>query len=149
MRRVYLDWAATADIDNDVLRSSLIESCRYFANPSSPHKQGREAKAFINKCRHKLSSFWGIEPEKLLFTSGGTESNNIVISSFINKKKVGNCVISSIEHDSVYEVAKYLETWGWEIRTIKPNKEGVITAKALLSVIDKKNQAGLCNDDKQ
>ncbi|MDC7125112.1 MAG: cysteine desulfurase family protein [Spirochaetales bacterium] len=144
MERVYLDWAATTAVNIEILKKALEQSIIYSENPSSPHDDGKKARAFIESCRESLASLFGTTKDRLIFTSGATESNNIVINSLIPKQlqkhsfsNPGNIVISAIEHASVYEPVKALEKYGWEIREVLPEANGIISAESFVEKIDK------------
>ncbi len=136
MDRIYLDWAATAVPDETILTEALKRSITYYGNPSSPHKTGKEAESAIEESRKTLADVLGCSPYQLSFTSGGTESNNIVLSSLLNKKRKGNIVISAIEHSSVYEPAMRLKLSGWELRIVRPEKNGIISAERFRAAVD-------------
>ncbi|MDC7225586.1 MAG: cysteine desulfurase family protein [Spirochaetales bacterium] len=136
MKRIYLDWAATALPDETIVNNAAASALEHFGNPSSPHGTGREANTYIAAERLKIAASIGTDPAKLILTSGGTESNNIVLTSLLNKPRKGNIVISGIEHAAVYEPAMMLEKHGWEVRTVNPGSDGRITAKRFCSRID-------------
>ena len=80
----YLDWAATAPPDREALQSSLDVAVRHFGNPSSLHPAGEDAASVLHGCRLALAGNLGCLPEELIFTSGGSESNNLVMASVLN-----------------------------------------------------------------
>ncbi len=126
MHRIYLDWAATAVPDAQSLNAALGQTMADFGNPSSPHQRGKDASAVLSGCRKKLSGSFSCSPNQLFFTAGGTESNNIVLMSLLNKNRKGNLVISGIEHSSVYEPAMLLEKHGWEVRIVPSGADGIV-----------------------
>jgi len=126
MEQIYLDWAATALPDPKLLNRALSSSIETFANPSSPHKDGKAAAALADEQRKTLAACFAARPEQLVFTSGGTEANNMIIFSLLQKKRKGNIIISGIEHPSVYEPAVSLEEFGWEVRTVNPESDSII-----------------------
>ena len=136
MEQIYLDWAATALPDKEIIQTAVDMALETFGNPSSPHRRGKEAAALLSAERKNTAAALGTIPEQLFFTSGGTESNNIVISSLLNKKRPGNIVISGIEHSSVYEPAKMLEKFGWEVRIVNPEPGGRLSAADFTGHID-------------
>lgn len=144
MKQIYLDWAATAIPESRLLETAFTESLETFGNPSSPHKRGKEASALLQKSREDCAAAFGCSAEKLYFTGGGTESNNIVISSFLRKPRKGNIVISGIEHSAVYEAAMILQDYGWEIRIVNTDKDGRIDPAKFCGKIDNDSLFASC-----
>ena len=117
----YFDHSSTTPIHPDVLELiSEVQKSNY-GNPSSIHKKGRIARSLIEQSREKIANAIGTEPNKIIFTSGGTESNNQVLWSMIGSNK--NHVISNeIEHPAVTKVLQRLKSFGLEHCLIKVNK---------------------------
>lgn len=136
MNRIYLDWAATAAPDKNIINQTAEQSLLCFGNPSSPHQRGKDAAELMKTCRKSLAKTFGAQPQQLFLTSGGTDSNNIVFSSLLMRKRTGNIVISGIEHSSVYEPAMMMERFGWEVRIINPEPNGILSADKFCSRID-------------
>jgi cysteine desulfurase len=136
MDQIYLDWAATASPDQNLLKTALKSSFESFANPSSPHKDGKTAASLIAKQKEILAECFGTKPQQLIFTSGGTESNNMIIFSLLKKKQKGNIVISGIEHPSVWEPVAALEKFGWEVRTVNPEPDSIVRPEKISERID-------------
>lgn len=130
---IYLDYAATTRIDEEILNDYYKLNQKYFANASSNHFLGREGARFLNAARKQIASLLEVDKEEVYFTSGATESNNMSIigTSFANKK-IGNHLITTlVEHPSVLNVFKYLETQGFEVTYLGVNNEGVINIDEL------------------
>lgn len=127
MARTYLDWAAGAPPLPDILETADRIAMEYYANPSSPHAEGRAAEGILSDSRRRLAAAIGIDPASLLFTSGGTESNNIVLSSFLARISPGELVVSGIEHSSVYEPITYLQSQGIRVTWIPAEKDGRVS----------------------
>lgn len=144
MKRIYLDWAATAKPDLELLQKALTSSINDFANPSSPHKSGKEASKNLEQSRKRCCSAFGCKPDQLFFTGGGTESNNIILNSLLRKPKTGNIIISGIEHSSVYEPALRLKDFGWEVRILFPGNDGRISPEEFASKVDKDTILASC-----
>ncbi|MBI9108214.1 MAG: cysteine desulfurase [Spirochaetales bacterium] len=140
MEHIYLDWAATALPDQKLLNEALESSLKSFANPSSPHKSGREASAIVGQQRKILAGCFGTDPRQLIFTSGGTESNNMVVFSLLKKKRKGNIIISGIEHPSIYEPAASLEKFGWKVRIVNPEPSSIVDPEKMASMIDEETR---------
>ncbi len=132
---IYLDWAASAPINAD-LPSFIADALLTFqGNPSSIHIEGKTAGIQIDNSRKMCATLLGTKPEQLVFTSGGTESNNIVISSLFRKKSKGHIIISAIEHPSIYEYSTTLKDTGFDISYIKPDLNGFINSNDLIPLL--------------
>lgn len=133
---VYLDNAATTPLRSEVLeviQESLLED---FGNPSSTYRIGKSAKHKLIKARKQLAQLLNVDEKEIYFTSGATESNNWAIrSQAIKSRDLGegnHIVTTAIEHPSVTNVTKYLETQGFDVTYIQPNEEGGITVQQFL-----------------
>lgn len=135
MKTIYLDWAASAPI-NPGLPSFISKALSDFqGNPSSIHTEGKKARHQINNSRKLCADLLGTKTEQLVFTSGGTESNSIILSSLFRKKSKGHIIISAIEHPSVYEYSGALNESGFEISYIKADSKGFINSTDLMSLL--------------
>jgi cysteine desulfurase len=112
MARLYLDNNATTLIDPRVLKAMLSEFSGPPANPSSIHYFGQQAKALLNFARRSIAAFFGAKPEELIFTSGGTESINLLIRGLFGGRPKGHLITTAIEHSSVYRTIQSLENSG-------------------------------------
>jgi len=138
MSLVYLDWAATALPDTDILEQVKEHSLKTVGNPSSPHRLGREAEALLSSARQRLAAVVGCDDRELLFTSGATESNNMVLFSLLRRgqgrgRKV---IVSGIEHASLYEPACLLSRLGFEVCFIKPEPSGFVDPARIEAELD-------------
>ncbi len=127
MYSIYLDWAATAPVHPDlpeIISSALLQ---FQGNPSSVHSEGKKTRTQIDSSRIICAKLLNTKQEQLIFTSGGSESNGIVLSSLFLKKSGAHIILSSIEHPSIYEYTANLKKHGLEIDFIKPDCDGVIT----------------------
>lgn len=129
----YFDWAATSPADEDILRSSLEETLTVWGNPSSIHAVGKEAHTLLEQARSKCAGILSVSPDKLFFTSGGTESDHIMLLSVLNRPQKGTVLISSIEHPAVRNEAEELKRCGWNVSVIPSPSSGMITPEAVLS----------------
>ena len=113
-REIYLDYAATAPLDPAV--GAAMRDCmeREFANPSSQHAAGRRARALVEAARAAVAARVGAPSERIVFTSGATESNNLALQGVLRRSRGRrvHLVTSRIEHKSVLDVARALETSG-------------------------------------
>ncbi len=127
-RRIYLDYAATTPCDPEVIKAMQPFFFEKFGNPSSMHSFGQEAKEAIEKSRQTLADFLGAQAQEIVFTSGGTESNNYAVIgvAFANKEKGNHIITSKIEHHAVLEPAKFLEKQGFKITHIGVDKYGLV-----------------------
>jgi len=154
-KRVYLDYAATAPTDPEVLKAMEPYFFDKFGNPASIHSFGQEAKNGMEDARSVLASFLGATPSEIIFTSGGTESNNFVIKGVAAalKDKGNHIITSAIEHHAVSEPCKYLEKQGFKVTYIGVDKSGLVSfediSKAitpqtiLISVMHANNEIGV------
>lgn len=128
MNPIYLDYNATTPIAKgvaDAMRPFLDD---YFGNPSSSHSYGVKTKLAVEKARLQVAKLLNCESSEIVFTSGGTESNNYAIKgiAFANQKKGNHIITSSVEHPAVFEVCKYLERFGFEITYLPVDEFGII-----------------------
>jgi len=128
MKRIYLDYAATTPTDPEVVRAMQPYFIEIFGNPSSIHYFGREAKKALEDSRLILAEFIGAKPEEIIFTSGGTESDNYALLGVASslEKKGNHIITSSIEHHAITEPAKSLEKRGYKLTYLKVDKTGLV-----------------------
>src|SRR5688572_6870097 len=113
-REIYLDYAATSPLDPQVAEAMQECLTREFGNPSSLHAAGRRARALVEAARAAVAERVGTEAERLVFTSGATESNNLALGGVLRRSRNRrvHLVTSRIEHKSVLDVAHALEGGG-------------------------------------
>lgn len=121
---IYLDYAANTPVDKDVLKSFVSATNKYIANPNSSHNLGIEAKEKIDECSNNIANYFDVDKDSIIYTSGASESNNLVIKGIarMNKDKGRHIIISSIEHSSIIAPVNYLASNGFEV-TVLPIKE--------------------------
>jgi cysteine desulfurase len=114
---VYLDYNATTPIDPEVANEMMPYIQTFFGNPSSSYSIGRHNKESIAKARKNVAGLINANTEEIIFTSGGTESNNLALrgTSLANLEKGRHIITSSVEHPAVTEVCRYLNSLGYEI----------------------------------
>ncbi|MBI5369885.1 aminotransferase class V-fold PLP-dependent enzyme [Candidatus Uhrbacteria bacterium] len=130
MPSVYLDHAATTPLDPRVLEVMLPYLKDRFGNPSSFHTLGKQAKDAIDEARSSIAEILGARPDELLFTSSGTESDNLAVLGYAraNQKTGKHLITSLIEHHAVLEAVMHLEKKeGFQVTYLSPDKEGLIT----------------------
>jgi cysteine desulfurase len=128
MKPVYLDYNATTPIDHEVAEAMKPYIEEYFGNPSSLHLMGIAARKAVENARRQVADLLNCIPEEIVFTSGGTESNNYAIKgvAFANRPKGNHIITSTIEHPAVTEVCKYLEAFGFRTTYIPVDEMGLI-----------------------
>ncbi len=132
---VYLDWAATTPPDPAVIAEySRIAQTDWY-NPSSAHEGGRRVRSVLEDSRRRAADALSSDPESIVFTSGGTESDHIPLLALLQRSSRGSIAISAIEHAAVSEQAKAMEQAGWKTLIIPSNRDGIITPEAVLSTI--------------
>ncbi len=132
-KRIYLDHAATTYMDPKVRESMKPYWEENFGNPSSIYEEGREAKRAVSDVRIKVAETINGRPDEIIFTSGGTESDNLaILGAARSYKDRGNHVITSkIEHHAVLDACKQLEKEGFEISYIDVDENGILDLKQL------------------
>jgi cysteine desulfurase len=137
---VYLDNSATTKVRKEVIDKMLEVLEGEYGNPSSLHKKGYQAEKLLKEARENVSGLIGGRPEAIIFTSGGTESNNLaLIGAAESLKRRGNHIITSvIEHPSILEVAKFLEENGFKVTYIKVDKKGRVDPEDVKNAINDK-----------
>ena len=137
METIYLDYNATTPIDPEVAKAMQPYLTEYFGNPSSIHNYGIITKKAVEKARTQIAALINCQPHEIIFTSGGTESNNYAIKGSVNfLKNYGKHIITScIEHPAVMEVCAYLEQNGFEVTYLTVNKQGMISLGELENAI--------------
>jgi cysteine desulfurase len=139
-QKIYFDNAATTQVDERVVLSMLPFHSEEYGNASSLHSYGTHAKEILDRSRRKLASFIGAEPDEIVFTSGGTESNNLALKgiAFANRSKGNHIIVSTVEHDCVLNVCKWLETQGFYITYLPVDNTGVVAVNELKKFINPK-----------
>lgn len=156
---IYLDNAATTKIAPEVLDDMMPYLTDEYGNAGTLYGLGRSAAAAIKKAREQVASLFGCTPDHVIFTSGGSESNNTVFKGLWHQLKESgktHLVVSAIEHDSVLRAAEMLTKDGFHITYIKPGSDGRISPKAveaaihedtgLVSIMFVNNETGVVND---
>ncbi|MCR4735403.1 MAG: cysteine desulfurase [Treponema sp.] len=131
----YFDWAATSPADEDILKEALELTLENWGNPSSTHQEGKKAKIILEEARERAAKALNVKAENIIFTSGGTESDQIPLLSVLNKNIKGTVLISSIEHPAVREQAEAMKKCGWKILPIPSDKNGIISPEAVTSLL--------------
>ncbi|MEE8569892.1 MAG: cysteine desulfurase NifS [Candidatus Bathyarchaeia archaeon] len=140
MRRIYLDHMSGMPIDKRVLDVMRPYLDTHYGNPSSTHGFGNEARQAIDDARNKVATLVGAETKEILFTSGGTESNNLAIKgvAYRNKNKGNHIITSSIEHMSVINPCKDLSKQGFNVTYLPIDPYGIVNVEALKDAVTDK-----------
>ena len=125
---IYLDYAASTPVEEEVLDTFYNVTKKYYANPNSSHKLGREAKKIIDECTSLIAANLNVLPEEIIYTSGASESNNLAIKGICEryKNRGKHILISSLEHNSIVASVTAMQELGFEIELIPVTKEGFI-----------------------
>ncbi|MFH1120979.1 MAG: selenide, water dikinase SelD [Bacteroidota bacterium] len=154
MNQIYLDYNATTPIDPEVAAEMRPFLDEYFGNPSSSHGYGLKTRIAVEKARSRVATLINCRPQEVVFTSGGTESNNMAIkgAAYAMRRHGNHIIVSAVEHPAVTEVTRFLETQGFEITTVPVDKYGMVdpdkVVKALrpetilISVMHANNEVG-------
>lgn len=125
MNRIYLDNAATTPLSPEVIDSMVAVMKETFGNPSSTHSIGQEAKVLIENVRRQVADYLHVSPAEIIFTSCGTESNNMIIKSCVEHLGVERIITSPMEHKCVAEtVLDMKKSRGTEVSYIRPDTKG-------------------------
>lgn len=133
--RIYLDNNATTAIHPDVLRELESSLRGVFGNASSIHREGQAARRVIESARETVAQLIGATARELVFTSGGTESNNAAIFGAVGEERRFHIVTSAIEHPSVAEPVRELERRGAEVSWIAPSRDGRVEPSAVADAL--------------
>lgn len=137
MEQSYLDNAATTPLHPEVI-TAMTAALNHYGNPSSLHSLGVEATKEIAGAREDVARLLGATPDKIIFTSGGTESNNLAIRGFLSRfRRPGRIVASAIEHPSVAETFGELEGLGWEVIRLPVDSQGKVILSELAAALAK------------
>ena len=136
MRQRYLDCNATCAVTDTALAAVIQASHEAFGNPSSLHWAGRAARRVLDDARDALAAHIGAESGAVVFTSGGTEANNMAIFGTLAGQSPGRIVTTAIEHPSVLRPLERFAQQGWDLVRVRPERDGVVAAEAMAEAID-------------
>ncbi len=133
---IYLDNASTTKPSENA-KKAFLEACENFGNPSSLHRLGLTAEKIIDRSASDIASLLGVEKKNIIFTSGGTEANNMAIlgSSYANKKKGNHIITSKVEHPSVLAPFEELSKEGFIVSYVDVDENGVIDLEMLKELV--------------
>src|SRR6188472_2843220 len=139
-RRIYLDNAATTTIAPEVVEAMMPYLTDKFGNASSIHFFGQEAKAAVDRARHQVAGLINARPNEIVFTSGGTEANNLAIRGLLeaNRKYGDHIVTSAIEHSAVLNVCQDIEKLGFSVTYLPAYENGIVHVEDVSNAITDK-----------
>lgn len=155
MKRIYLDNAAATPMDREVLDAMMPYLTTSYGNPSSLHYFGQQARAAVQKARGQVAHCLGVSGEDLVFTSGGTEADNLAVLGYLraNFPKGGHVITTAVEHHAVLRTFQALEEKGYDVTYVPVNGDGCVSADdveaamrddtALISVMYANNETGM------
>ena len=134
---VYLDYAASTPVDDEVLDNFIKITKEEYANPNSNHELGLHAKNIIDESTKKIADLLNVSSDEIIYTSGATESNNLAIRGVAERYKTRgkHILVSSLEHNSIIASCTYLQENGFDIDLIPINHEGLIDIEELKSMV--------------
>ncbi len=138
MRQIYLDYNATTPVAPSVVEAMTPFLSEHFGNPSSAHSRGRAAAEAIEDARMRVASLLGANQDEIVFTGGGTESNNLAIKGAMlagGNDRGGHIVISGFEHSSVTQPTRFLERLGFDVSIAEPDRHGIVQPAAVERVL--------------
>jgi len=133
----YLDHNATTRVDDRVFEAMRPWLQEAYGNPSSVHRAGRTARTAVDVARQQVAALVGAQPSQVIFTSGGTEANNLALSGVIRSQPDTTLAYSAIEHSSVLEMVQYLEGQGTQCIEIAVQANGRVSTEASQQALDK------------
>lgn len=160
MRRVYLDHAATTPLAPEVLEEMKPYLTEHYGNASSVHQLGRQARVTLEEARERVANCLGAQSSEIVFTSGGTEADNLAIkgalSSALERDESAGLITSAAEHEAVLTPAERLQEQGHPVSILMPDAGGAVTPgqveaaiddrTALVSLMHANNEIGVCTD---
>jgi cysteine desulfurase len=137
MKRIYMDHSATTPQDPQVLQAMLPFFSEKFGNASSLHSFGLEAKEALEDSRERVAKLLGADPEEIVFTSGGTESDNLALKGIASRnRELGRHIITTqIEHPAILETCRKLEKEGFAVTYLPVTSEGLVEPASLVEAI--------------
>lgn len=153
---VYLDYNATTPLDPAALEAMLPWLRERYGNASSRHEYGRAARAAVDTARQQVAAAVGAHPTEVIFTSGGSEANNLFLKGAAACQRPGNLLVSAIEHPCIMRPAEQLARQGWNLRKLAVDAHGrvdpadcaeaLLGKPSLMSVMFANNETGVVQD---
>jgi cysteine desulfurase len=138
--RIYLDYAATTPLDPRVLEAMLPYMTERFGNPNSIHSFGREARLAIDEAREKIAQLLNCQPSEIVFTSGGTESDNLALRGIAEayRQKGNHIITTAIEHHAVLRTCKALEDMGFSVTYLSVDEHGLVSPEQVAEAVNER-----------
>jgi cysteine desulfurase len=138
--RIYLDYAATTPLDPRVLEAMLPYMTERFGNPNSIHSFGREARLAIDEAREKIAQLLNCQPSEIVFTSGGTESDNLALRGVAEayRQKGNHIITTAIEHHAVLRTCKALEDMGFSVTYLPADEHGLVSPEQVAEAVNER-----------
>ena len=149
---IYLDYAASSKVEDEVLDTFININKKYYANPNSNHKLGMEVKKVIDDCTRSIANKLNVKPEEIIYTSGASESNNLAIKGVCERYKCygKHLLISSLEHNSIVASASVMQELGFEVELIPVDKNGLVDIENLKKLVrDDTILVSICSVDSE
>lgn len=139
MQNIYLDNSATTRVHPEVVKAMNLYADEIYANPSSLHKKGREARIAIDRAREEVAELLKADPQEIIFTSGGTESDNLAMfgCAYANRDKGNHIITSKIEHHAILNSCTELKKRGFEVTYLPVDKHGCVLVDELKKALRK------------
>ena len=144
MKTVYLDNAATTPIDKEVIATMQTSMSENFGNPSSTHQFGRKAKSAVETARKNIARFFNVTAQEIIFTSSGTEADNLILNNAVLNLGIQRVITSKIEHHAVLHTCNYLqETYNIVVDFVELDENGGININHLERLLQNSKQKTL------
>ena len=137
VKSIYLDNGATTQVDSEVVKTISKYLTKKYGNPSSLHGFGEEAKEALESARVTVADSLKASPKEIIFTSGGTESDNLAIKGIAYQHKTGHIITSNVEHPAVLATCRQLKKEGYDLTILKVDSLGFINLDELKQAIRK------------
>jgi cysteine desulfurase len=139
MRKIYMDHAATTPVDPRVMEAMQPYFSEKYGNPSSLYSFAQEARSAMEEAREKVADLINASPQEIIFTSGGTESDNLALKgvAFANRDKGKHIITTAIEHHAVLNPCEWLEKQGFEVTYLPVDKDGIVSPESVEEEIRK------------
>ncbi len=140
MKRIYFDHSATTQVDREVAELMLEYMTEKYGNPSSVHSFGREARKAVDEARERVAALLNAKPNEIIFTSGGTEADNLALKgvAFANRKKGNHIITTGIEHHAIMHTCEYLEKQGFTVTYLPVDENAMVRMEDLKNAITDK-----------
>jgi cysteine desulfurase len=135
MPEIYMDYNATTPVREEVLETLALVMKDGYANASSVHTPGRRAKFYLDQARERVAASIGARPSEIVFTAGGSESDNLAIKGSAWARGGGHIVTSSIEHPAVLQACSFLQSRGFTVTAVPADRAGRVSAEAVADAL--------------